>query len=69
MLSDTMKQAIKELPAILSTQEVADFFQVSYMTVYRLIRNKELESYKENKEKYCIARYDLKKFCSKNCNL
>jgi len=69
MLSDTMKQAIEELPAILTTQEVADFFLISYMTVYRLIKRKELKAYKGDEKKYFINRYDLKIFCSKNCNL
>jgi len=64
-----MKQAIKALPAILSIQETADFFMVAYLTVYRLVRRKEIEAYKDDEGNWCILRNALLKFCSKNCNL
>lgn len=69
MLRDTMKQAIKELPAILSTREVMDFFCISYMTVFRLIHRGELAAYEDEEGNWCIIRSELEKFCSKNCNL
>ena len=69
MLSDTMKQAIQNLPAIISIKEAADFFEVHYLTIYRLVIRKELEAYKDDDNNWCISRNDLVKFCSKNCNL
>jgi excisionase family DNA binding protein len=69
MLSDAMKQAISDLPAILSTIEVADFLNVSYLTIYRLVRRKEIAAYKDDEGDWCILQCDLKKYCSKNCNL
>jgi excisionase family DNA binding protein len=69
MLSDTTKQAIRSLPPILSIKEVADFFLVRRLTVYRLVYAQKLAAYKDGEGNWCIARYDLEKFCSKNCNL
>jgi excisionase family DNA binding protein len=69
MLSDTMEQAIKKLPAILSVREAAEFFQVALLTVYRLIYRKELTAYKDDSGNWCVYRGELKKSCSKNCNL
>ena len=69
MLSDETKQIINNLPVILSISEVANFFQVAYLTIYRLIRRKELSAYKDDENNWCILRGDLIKFCSKNCNL
>lgn len=69
MLSDSIKQAIINLPVILSIHEVADFFQVAKITVNRLIRRKELTAYKDDEGVLCILRCDLEKYYSKNCNL
>jgi len=69
MLSDTMRQTIKTLPTILSIREVADFFSVAYLTVYRLVRRKELGAYKDDKGDWCISRENFEKYCFKNCNL
>jgi len=68
MISDSMKKAIEALPSILSINEIAEFFSVAYLTVYRLVRRKELAAYKDDEGCWCILREDLKKFCSKNCN-
>jgi excisionase family DNA binding protein len=69
MISDTTKEAIKKLPVILSIKEVADFFSVAYLTVYRLVRKKQLTAYKTDEGNWCISRSDFIKYCSKNCNL
>ena len=69
MISDTMKQSIESLPAILSIKEIADFFSVAYLTVYRLIHRKELAAYRDDEGNWCISRQDLKRYCSKYCNL
>jgi hypothetical protein len=68
MLSDTLKQSILKLPAILSSRDVAEFFQVVPLTVYRLIYRKEFLAYKNDEGNWCILRSDLKEYCSKNCN-
>jgi len=64
-----MKQAIKKLPVILSIQEIADFFSVAYLTVYRLVRRNEIFAYKDDEGNWCIYQRDLFKYISKNCNL
>jgi excisionase family DNA binding protein len=69
MLSDTTKQAIKNLPVILSIRETAALFSVSYLSVYRLVQAKKIDAYKDDEGNWCILRGDLEKFCSKNCNL
>ena len=69
MLSETMEQTIKNLPIILSLKEIAIFFNVTLLTVYRLIYSKKLTAYKDDEGYWCIYRGDLKKYCSKNCNL
>jgi len=69
MISDTMTQAIQSLPAILSIKEVADFFLVGYLVVFRMIHRKELSAYKDDAGAWCISRQDLKRYCSENCNL
>ena len=69
MLSDTMNQAIQNLPAIISVKEAANFFQVNYITIFRLVHRKELAAYKDDENNWCILRSDFKKFCMKNCNL
>jgi excisionase family DNA binding protein len=69
MLSGTQKLKIEKLPAILSTREIADFFSVAYMTVYRLIQKEELPAWKDDEGNWCVARKDLLIFCSKNSNL
>jgi len=69
MLSDTTKQTIKNLPALLSIKEAADFFQVKRLTIYRLVYKKKLAAYKDNEGNWCISRCNIEKFCSKNCNL
>jgi len=53
----------------MTTRDVADFFLVAYMTVYRLIDRKELEAFKVDGKNWYILRSDLTKYCSKNCNL
>jgi len=69
MISDSMKEKIENLPAILSIQEIADFFSVAYLTVYRQIHKGELPAWKDDEDNWCIARKDLLTFCSKNSNL
>jgi len=68
MISDSLKERIESLPAILSIRETADFFSVAYLTVYRLIHREELPAWKDDEGNWCIARRDLLKFCSKNSN-
>jgi len=59
--SDAMEKIIQKLPVILSINEVADFFQVEYMTVWHLIQRKELNAFKEGTDRcWCILRSDLK---------
>jgi excisionase family DNA binding protein len=69
MISDRMAQRIMGLPSILSIKEVAVFFSVNYLTVYRLIRGNDLQAYKDDEGNWCIARMDLMRYCSKNCNV
>jgi len=69
MLNDSLKEKIENLPAILSIQEIADFFSVAYLTVYRLIHKGKLPAWKDDEDNWCIARSDLLTFCSKNSNL
>jgi excisionase family DNA binding protein len=69
MLSDTTVKIIEGLPAILSIREAAEFFSVRYLTVYRLIRRKRLPAYKDDEGNWCVLRQDLKRFCSRHCNL
>jgi len=69
MLSDSLKEKIEKLPAILSIRETADFFSVAYLTVYRLIHRGKLPAWKDDEDNWCVARSDLLKFCSKNSNL
>ncbi|ULQ60818.1 excisionase family DNA-binding protein [Brucepastera parasyntrophica] len=69
MLSDTTKNKINLLPAILSIQEVADFFSVHYMTIFRMIQKKKIDAYKDDDGQWCILRQDIKKFCSRQSNL
>ena len=69
MLSNTLKEKIGSLPAILSIRETADFFSTAYLTVYRQIRRGKLPAWKDGEGNWCIARGDLMTFCSKNSNL
>ena len=69
MISDTLKEKIENLPAILSIQETADFFSIHCMTVYRLIYKGKLAAWKDNEGNWCIARSDLKQLCSRNSSL
>ena len=69
MISGALKASIEALPAILSIREAADFFSVRYLTIYRLIRRGKLPAYKDDEGRWCIARSDLKTYCSRNSNL
>jgi excisionase family DNA binding protein len=69
MISDILKEKIKNLPAILSIQDVADIFSVHYLTIYRQIHTGKLPAWKDDEGKWCIARSDLMKYCSINTNL
>jgi excisionase family DNA binding protein len=69
MLSGTLKERIETLPAILSIRETAGFFSVAYLTVYRQIHSGKLPAWKDGEGRWCIARADLIKFCSRNSNL
>jgi excisionase family DNA binding protein len=69
MTSGTVAGKIRNLPAILSIQEVADFFSIHDHTVYRLIRRKALPAYKDGDGLWCVLRADLQKFCAENSNL
>jgi excisionase family DNA binding protein len=69
MLSDTLKEKLKSLPAILSIRETAAIFSVAYLTIYRQICSGKLPAWKDNESRWCIARADLIKFCSENSNL
>jgi len=69
MISDSLKSRIERLPAILSIREVADFFSVHYLTVYRQIRAGNLPAWKDDEGNWCVARCDLRRFCSRNANL
>jgi len=69
MLSETLAEKLKKLPAILSIRETAEAFSLSSRTVLRLIRAGKLPSWKDDEGNRCIARSDLIKFCSQNSNL
>jgi excisionase family DNA binding protein len=69
MISATLKEKIEALPAILSIREAADFFSVRYLTVYRLIHRGALPAWKDSEGRWCIARSELKAYCSHNSNL
>ncbi|MDR1858858.1 MAG: helix-turn-helix domain-containing protein [Treponema sp.] len=69
MISSTLKEKIESLPAILSIQETADFFSTQPLTVYRLIYREKLPAWKDDEGNWCVARYDLERFCSNNSNL
>jgi len=69
MPDDILKERIKSLPAILSIREIADFFSVRYLTIYRLIQAKKLPAWKDEEGGWCVARADLLSFSRKNTNL
>jgi len=69
LLSNIMIQKIKTLPCILSIKEVAMFFDINYLTVYRLVYKKEIKAYQDDEKNWCINRWDLATFVSKSCNL
>ena len=69
MISNTLKEKIANLPAILSIREVADFFSTQPLTVYRLIYRGKLPAWKDDEDNWCVARCDLNRFCSTNSNL
>ena len=69
MIGDSLQGHIESLPAILSIAEVADFFSVHYLTVYRLIRSGKLPAWKDDENRWCVARSDLRQFCSRNSSL
>ena len=66
MLSGTLKEKIENLPAILSIREAADFFSVHYLTIFRQIHTGKLPAWKDDEGTWCIARGDIREFCSKN---
>jgi len=68
MISETLKEKLQNLPAILSIEEIADFFSFRRLTIYRLITSGKLKAWKDDEENWCIAREDLITFCSKNSN-
>ena len=69
MISNTLKEKIESLSAILSIQETADFFSTHCMTVYRLIYKGKLPAWKDDEDNWCIARSDIRRLCSQNSNL
>lgn len=69
MLSDTLKEKLKSLPAILSIRETAEVFSVAYLTIYKLIRAGKLPAWKDDEGSWCVARSDLIEFCSQNSTL
>jgi len=69
MANSSLIEKINTLPAILSIQEVADFFSVRYLTIYRLIHTGKLAAWKDDEGRWCVARGDLKTFFRKNTNL
>jgi excisionase family DNA binding protein len=69
MISNTLTEKIESLDAILSVEEVANFFSLQPLTIYRMIYRKELDAYKDDDEEWCITRADVRKYCSKNSNL
>jgi len=69
MLSDSLKEKIETLPAILSIRETADIFSVQNLTIYRQIHARRLPAWKDDEGNWCIARSELIEFCSKNSNL
>ena len=69
MLSDCLKEKIGKLPAILSIKETAAFFSIHYLTVYSMIRSRELPAWQDDEGNWCVARADLKMYCSKKSNL
>ena len=68
MLSSRLNNLIDRLPAIMSVQEAADFFSVSYQTVYRMIRSGQIAAWKDGENNWCIGRADIRRFCAENSN-
>lgn len=64
----TKKEIMEALPPILSPREVAQFLKISSITVWRMIRDKQLPSYRADGET-CILRDDLIKYLSRHSNL
>ena len=69
MLSNTLKEELKNLPTILSIREVMGVFSFSRRTVIRLIRKGKLPAWKDSENIWCIARADLIEFISQHSNL
>jgi len=69
MISDTLEKTIERLPAILSVREAADFLSTDRWGTYRLILSGKLPAWKDGEGNWCVARCDLRQFCSKNTNL
>jgi len=69
MLSPDLRKELEALPVIMTVAEVAEFFSVCHMTVYRMIYKEELPAYKDESGAWNINRIDLIRVCSRNSNL
>ncbi|NVP25334.1 helix-turn-helix domain-containing protein [Treponema phagedenis] len=62
-----VQELLENLPAILSVKEVADVFNVSQITIRRLIYKRNLNAYKiPGEREWNINKSDLKKFIERN---
>jgi len=69
MLSQKAIETLAVLPTILTTKDVAAFYSVHVMTVYRLIYHQQLSAYKDEAGEWNILREDLIKYAKKRSNL
>jgi DNA binding domain, excisionase family len=69
MISKTLTEKIGDLDAILTVDEAATFFSVCPITIYRMIYQKELDAYKDGDGAWCIARSEIRRYCTKKTNL
>jgi len=65
-MDDIADKKITELPSILSIQEVANFFSMHYLSIYRAIHRGELRAYKDEDGTWCITRSDLRDYCDQH---
>ena len=67
----TRNELTKNLPAIMTINDISAFLRCSSLTVRRLIKDGELEAYKlgEEHNRWNINRRDFLRFLSRNGNM